>query len=190
MCNPDTEFKQDIADKFKDVTSNLNFNNVSDEKMYSYLATYENAKNEILSLNYTPDEIVDAVIIDLFANRKTPMKKAFWTLFGDVVYQNVCKNIDDSFVQCERCHKRFYQQEENQTICKKCIKQEINLQNRLKREHKKIVICCDCGKEVVTSNKNTMSIRCKKCQDIVNKNKRKICMQKLRSYQKCDNTKK
>ena len=157
MCNPDTDFKQDIADKFKDVTSNLNFNNVSDEKMYSYLATYENAKNEILSLNYTPDEIVDSVIVDLFANRKTPMKKAFWTLFGDIVYQNICKNIDDSFVQCERCHKRFYRKRKDQIYCDKCIGYH--------KQNIKKVICRECGTEFEVES-NSRRIRCDFCYKI------------------------
>lgn len=156
MYNPDTEFKQDIADKFKDVTSNLNFNNVTDEKMYSYLATYENAKNDILSLDYSPDEIVDSIIIDLFANRKTPMKKAFWTLFGDVVYRNICKNIDDNFIQCERCHKRFYRKRKDQIYCDKCTGYH--------KQGVKTVICCECETEFETSSLSRGVTRCKKCQ--------------------------
>ena len=76
-----------------------------------------------------------------------------------------------------------------QTVCDKCLEKEKQRQERLQREHKKIVVCCDCGGEFITSSKDTMSIRCKKCQDVVNKNKRKICMQRLRNNQKCDNTK-
>lgn len=161
MCNSDAEFKQDIADKFKEVTSNLNFNNVSDEKMYSYLATYENAKSDILSLDYSVDEIVDNIILDLFVNRKTPMKKAFWTLFGDVVYKNICNNIADNFIQCEKCHKRFYRKHKGRIYCDKCV--------GYKKQGIKTIVCCDCGGEFTVDAKNIKTIRCLACQHEKNK---------------------
>ena len=122
--------------------------------MRNYVAVFDNAKSEILSLNYTQEEIIDSIILDLFAYRKTPMKKAFWYLFGDVVYQNICRNIDDNFIQCERCHKRFYRKRKDQIYCDKCIgyhKQPI-----------KTVVCCDCGKkfEIKSSSRR---IRCDNC---------------------------
>lgn len=85
------------------------------------------------------------------------MKKAFWTLFGDIVYQNICKNIDDSFVQCERCHKRFYRKRKDQIYCDKCTGYQ--------KKGVKTLICCDCGKEFeicgVVKNKK----RCDICQN-------------------------
>lgn len=156
MNNPDTEFHQDIADKFKEVTSKLPFNHVSDKKMFNYLAVYQNAKFEILSLNYSQEEIIDSIILDLFVYRKTPMKKAFWTLFGDEVYDNVKRNIDDNFVQCEKCHKRFYKHSALEKYCNKC--------KGYKKKKTKIVVCIDCGNEFKTSSLANKKKRCDSCQ--------------------------
>lgn len=171
MCNPDEKFKQDIADKFKEVTSNLNFNNVSDKQIYNYFAVYENAKADILSLGYSVDEIVDNIIIDLFANRKTPMKKAFWTLFGDIVYNNICNNITDNFIQCKKCHKRFYKKRKDQIYCSKCT--------GYKKQGIKTIVCCDCGKEMVVKS-TCREVRCSKCKEVKKRLDTKLRVRKHR----------
>ena len=161
MHNVDTEFNEEIALKYKEITSCLNFNNTSDEKMYNYLATYEKAREDILSTGQDVYEIVDSIILDLFAYRKTPMKKAFWTLFGDIVLENLQNNIANNYIQCERCHKRFYKTANNQKYCDKC--------GGYHKQGIKTVICCDCGTSYKVDARNNKKIRCDACQKEHNK---------------------
>lgn len=72
MNNPDTVFVQEVADRFKKVSSTLKFNKTDDKKFYNKFAVYEKAKNEIMELGYDEKTVVDILIIDLFYNRKIP----------------------------------------------------------------------------------------------------------------------
>lgn len=160
MHNPKTEFKPEVAEKFKDVTSNLCFNHVDDRNMYNYLAVYEKAKEDILDFGYDEFEIIDSIILNLFVNRKTPMKKAFWTLFGDVVYQNICNNIAENYIQCGKCHKRFYRNNTRQIYCKKC--------QGYQKKKTKTIVCCDC-KTKFKAKGNSRRLLCDKCIELKRK---------------------
>lgn len=179
MKNPDIGVDDEIVKRFKCVVSKLNFNNVDDKKMHTYLATYENAKREIVGSDSLND-VVDHVIWDLFSAHKSAKKKAFWVLFGDVVYENICNNIDNDFVQCERCRKRFYKTANHQKYCKKCqgyIKQGV-----------KTLVCVDCGKEFEVTSKNTQSVRCCDCRLAYKRERDRIRQRKYRMIGKVTRT--
>lgn len=161
MNNPSVKVIEEIPIAFKEVISKLSFNQKvdnlnSDKSMSNYLAVYEQAKKDILSMQYNKNIIIDNIIIDLFKKRKTPLKTAFWFMFGDEVLKNIYNNIDEHFIVCQRCAKRFYRRSSNDKYCDKC-----------KGYHKlksKIIICEDCGKEFEVKSKSNKKTRCDKCQ--------------------------
>ena len=104
------------------------------------------------------------LVKQLFGISKSINKRAFWTLYGDIVYNNLCRNIDENYIQCERCKTRFYVKQRNQTVCDECLCQEIERKERLKKNHKKVVKCCDCGEEFDVDIRNMKKIRCDNCQ--------------------------
>lgn len=157
MNNPDTEFIPEIADRYKSISSKLNFNNVSDEKLRNYFAVFEQAKNDIFSMDYDKNTILDVIIVDLFSKRKTPMKKAFWILFGDMVYENICKNLEENYVQCPKCKTRFHKKHKNRVYCDKCMKYE--------RRKVETITCIDCGKEFEVDGTNRQTDRCPECYE-------------------------
>lgn len=175
MDNPDATFIQAIADKFKDVSSTLNFNKTDDKKFFNKFSVYEKAKDDIMELGYDEKTIVDVLIIDLFYNRKTPKKKAFWTLFGDTVYENICKNIADNFVMCNRCYKRFYRERPTQKYCFRC--------QGYQKQRVKTITCCDCGREFEVDARNMTKTRCDKCQKTISKQKTRLRVQRFREKQ-------
>lgn len=156
MSNPNIEYNDAIADVYRDVSSNLNFNITDDKRLFNQFSVYDDAKNKIMSLGYDEKTVVDNIILDLFHNRNTSKKKAFWTLFGDVVYDNLCNNIDTNFIQCVKCRTRFYKESRNQKYCLKCSKQ--------RKQTMKTVICCDCGDLFCVDVRNMKKIRCDSCQ--------------------------
>lgn len=158
MNDPDIEFNQNIADKYKEISSTLNFKHTDDSKMNNYLAVFDDAKSKLFSLPYSKNVIIDNIIIDLFHNRRTALKKTFWFLFGDEVYNNIKRNIGSNFVQCERCHKRFYKHSSNEKYCDKC--------KGYQKIKTKTLICCDCSKEFVVDSKANNKKRCDECQHI------------------------
>ena len=156
MHDPDIAFNEEIANCFKDIVSKLNFNNVADEKLYNYCSVYEVARQDILSLGENPLDIIDIIILDIFARRKTVSKKAFWTLFGDMVYINICNNLGDNCVPCKRCKRRFYRTRVTQVYCPKC--------KGYQKIGTKTLSCCDCGAEFIVDARNMTKIRCDNCQ--------------------------
>lgn len=174
MHNPDTEFSQEIADTFKEVTSKLNFGNLNGEKDNGYMAVFDNARKKIVEDNHGLSiyDIVDSIIIDLFKNRHTPMKKAFWILFEDVVFENLENNLDTNYIQCEKCKTRFYK-ERNQKYCPKC--------RGYQPQEIKTITCQDCGKEVIVDARNMTKTRCDKCQSLRDKELAKLRKRKQRS---------
>lgn len=91
ICVPD----EDIIQQYKTVISNLAFRSTSDEALYNQYSVYEEAKKDIvgdLDINY----VVDNIVLEIFALHKTLKKKAFWTLFGDIVYNNIRGNLNEN----------------------------------------------------------------------------------------------
>ena len=118
----------------------------------------------MLSLGYDEKYICDVLVKHLFGVTKSINKRAFWSIYGDIVYNNLCRNIDENFIQCDKCKTRFYVRKVGQTVCNKCLEKEKQRQERLQKEHKKIVICCDCGNEFEVDIRNMKKKRCNKCQ--------------------------
>lgn len=91
ICVPD----EDIIQQYKTVISNLAFRSTLDEALYNQYSVYEEAKKDIvgdLDINY----VVDNIVLEIFALHKTLKKKAFWTLFGDIVYNNIRGNLNEN----------------------------------------------------------------------------------------------
>lgn len=171
MSNPNVEIIPEIADTYKKVSSTLNFRNVDDKKLSNYIAVFDDAKQRILNLPYDNSIIIDNIIYDLFGMRHTPLKRAFWYLFGDEVYENIKKNLANGLEYCPRCHKRFYKTHKSQKYCTKC-------QGYVKQKTKTI-ICCDCGSEFEVDARNMKKIRCDNCQ---NTKRREMTKERVKRY--------
>lgn len=156
MSDPSSSCIEEISEKYKEISRNLNFKHTSDKKMNNYMAVFEEAKKELYNLPYDKNVILDSIIIDLFHNRRTPLKKAFWVLFGDEVYGNIKKNIHKDFIQCQKCKKRFFRKSKNEKYCNKC--------KGYQKLNTKTLTCCDCGKEFVVDSKANHKKRCNECQ--------------------------
>ena len=154
MKNPDVIIYPQIIKCYREIVAKLNFNNASDKKLWNCLAVFEEAKNKILSQAYDNNIIIDNIVKEIFYTRKTALKKAFWFMFGEEVYQNIVNNLDKHFILCERCGKRFYKQSKNEKHCDKC--------KGYQKKNTKALICVDCGKEFVV-NSNARRIRCEEC---------------------------
>ena len=94
----------------------------------------------------------DAFRSEIFYNKCSSKR----IVFPYIIQQSVAVrfDIDDNFIQCEKCRKRFYRKRKDQIYCDKCTgyhKQSI-----------KTVVCCDCGKEFEIKS-NSRKIRCDNC---------------------------
>ena len=177
MSNPDTEINDEIVDTFRKKVSKLKHNITEYDKDGNYNSLLTDIKNDMLALGYDEKYICDVLVKQLFGISKSVKKRAFWSIYGEIVYSNLCRNIDENFIQCEKCKTRFYVRKVGQTVCNDCLEREQRRLEKLKQEHKKIVVCCDCGREFSVDIRNMSKKRCDNCQHIVNKAKKRLWKQ-------------
>ena len=75
--------------------------------------------------------VTDVLIKELFIRRRSKRKNIFWMCFGNVVAENVRKNIGRKTGMCVKCGARFYRESNRQVMCKSCAAQSRKISNRL-----------------------------------------------------------
>lgn len=181
MNNPNTEVDEVIADKFKDLTHYIKFRFDGDEESNNFEIVFNDVRQQMLTVCDDEVKIVDVLIKRLFDETKSDKKRAFWTIYGDIVYENVKKNVDTDMIMCSDCGRRFFSENRFQKRCNVC---SVGHANHKKRDDK-YLICCDCHNEFVVKGSNKRTVRCPVCQEILRKNAAKECMRKKRERE-CD----
>ncbi len=110
----------------------------------------------MLAMHSDPKFVADAVILGLFAVKRTKSKRIFWAVFGDIVLQNLKSNLDRQLahlVLCHHCYTRFKPSDAAAT-CVQC-----GTRNR----GVKMFECVDCGQQVIADVRANRKIRCDDC---------------------------
>lgn len=137
------------------------------EKEYRYsINFYDNDSNfeylrlsilkQFSVLGYSKEAICDMLIKYLFHDKISRRKNVFWMCFGDIVYNNLLKNIPHGSIQCKKCGARFVPAAPQQKVCSSC--------STYKPVGKKQVVCVDCGAAFEVDSRNMKKIRCDRCQ--------------------------
>lgn len=125
-----------------------------DEDNLGYVRT--STLKEFEQFDIPMEDICDMLTTHLFRDKPNKRKGLFWLCFGDIILQNLQRNIPTNSIQCRKCGNRFVPKTPNQKICKECS------------AYKPIGIvrksCCDCGKIFEVSAKGIKKIRCDDCQ--------------------------
>ena len=95
---------------------------------------YQKIREKIIEeCNENINYIVNTLVAYLYTVRQSSQKKALWACFGDVIVENLKRNIDGNSRVCNICGKRFVPKRVDQTCCScECAKIQDN-QNRAKR---------------------------------------------------------
>lgn len=145
---------QDVVDTFVKLTSSLKFNSVGVDNCTNYFAVFDDVKSKMRELPYTADEILDSLVVYLFDTKKKSKKRAFWMIYGDEVYINLKNNLDAKSAICPTCGTRFIKWRKDQKYCCEACSRTAK---------KKISVCIDCGKEIITTGKSNRKVRCDEC---------------------------
>lgn len=87
---------------------------VKNQDMYKY----KNLRNKVLEESGKDiDYVVNTLIAYLYTVRKTSAKKGLWDAFGDVILENLRKNLEGKGKICQICGKRFLQKRTTQNYC-------------------------------------------------------------------------
>ena len=157
LKNKEIKVDENVLQRFKDISSNLKFCD-SDGAALNYQAVYDQAKEEMLMLGHNIDDVVDMLVEDLFHSRRVEKKKAFWEMFGEVVYEHLSGNLSQNYVQCAHCQKRFYKENPQQIYCNKCQNKKTFKANT------KLLQCASCGKTITVSTRCHREAYCPECK--------------------------
>ena len=82
--------------------------------------------------------IVNTLVAYLYTVRKLSQKKTLWACFGDIIVNNLKRNINKNSKICNICGKRFTPKRIDQSCCScECAKIQDN-QNRAKRRNAEV----------------------------------------------------
>lgn len=125
-----------------------------DETNYAFIR--DSVLARFAELAISREEICDMLVKHLFHNQQSKRKAVFWMCFGDIVLENLRRNLPEGSIQCRKCGERFIPSAPNQKICEKC--------STYKCKGKKTVTCIDCGTEFEVDARNMKKVRCDPCQ--------------------------
>ncbi len=129
MCNPALELQeQDLAlvKTFKDLIKNCSYTLSNDEEtINNYGIACRQIRQQLLEIDSDIIHITDVLVKQLFGTQQSRRKRMFWGCFGDVVLENLRRNVDTHTIMCAKCGKRILPASNRQYMCPECaIKQE------------------------------------------------------------------
>jgi len=143
MNNKKIEQNDEIIKKYTelDLKNHFMITKVSNDEAGNSVYLYKEIRNEILKINSDVNYVVDVLVEYLYIHKKANYKTTLWECFGDVIIENLNKNIAENSMLCEVCGERIEQTINNQTkYCNECwksIREQQNREKALRYYHKK-----------------------------------------------------
>lgn len=96
---------------------------------------YQQTREQLLEIDPDIKHVVDVLIKQLFYVQNTKRKSMFWGCFGDVVLDNLRRNVDINTILCSGCGKRIRPMSGRQMMCDDCaaIQQREKTKERVRR---------------------------------------------------------
>lgn len=145
---PDVDINEMVINKYNRMNKEMQkyfFKNEAMEKDEIGCAVWLVMKQEFedfcedFKLNFV--DAVDIIIKNVYKNSKNSKKKLLFNVFGDVIVENLNKNIkkpEAGYLFCRKCGKKTERESNSQTMCPKCREENIKRQNN-NRNKKKVV---------------------------------------------------
>lgn len=105
--------------------------NKKDQELYCY----KKIRNKIVEESGKDiDYIVNTLVAYLYTTRKSSSKKTLWASFGDVILENIKKNLEGHGRICPVCGKRFEPAVHNQCCCSEKCSKTLNVLKQRQRD--------------------------------------------------------
>ncbi len=112
----------------------INKDEDDNDKIKNILYMYKIVREDILKVNANINYVTDVLIEYLYGYKKSNFKTTLWSSFGDVIVENIKKNINlkiaEGYIQCTECNKLIKPTNNRQMYCKECWKEIRREQNR------------------------------------------------------------
>lgn len=181
MENYSIEVDELLIESYRRLNKHFKFKvNMEDYRTNNLEIIYDEIKNELSQYGYSDIEITDMLIKSLYYENNKLSKELLWFCYGEIILDNLKKNIGNRTAMCELCGERFKKNTYSQKKCIECRKP-------LRQEYK-VIICTDCKKEFIVDSKNNKSIRCEICYKEYRKKKKLQSQQQRRLQMKSEQT--
>lgn len=126
MSNKDVEIDDDIVNKYEELDLRKKFmeNQTSDEDSSDTIYLYQEIRNKILDLNSDINYVVDVLVKYLYEKKNSSFKTTLWSSFGDVLVENLKKNVDVKYIYCEKCGVLTEMTSNRSKYCATCWKKK------------------------------------------------------------------
>lgn len=84
------------------------------------IPVYYRIRKDILKIHNDLNYIVDVLIEYLYEHKKSNHKTTLWSCFGDIIVDNIKRNLKNKTVQCQRCGTRMEYKGRNSKYCDSC----------------------------------------------------------------------
>lgn len=117
--------------------------NQKDQDLYKY----KQIRNKIIEeSNRDLDYIVNTLVAVLYTSRRASAKKTLWASFGDVILENLKRNLEGKGKVCQICGKRFMPKRIDQSCCGEDCAKKTNVLKQRERDK-------NCNLEVLRGKK-------------------------------------
>jgi len=106
-----------------DLKNHFMITKVTDEETGNSVYLYKEIRNKILEVNSDLNYVVDVLVDYLYIHKKYNYKTTLWECFGDVMVENLKRNIADNSTFCDTCGKRIEQTNNKSKYCSICAKE-------------------------------------------------------------------
>jgi hypothetical protein len=120
----------DIIDRYAEMDLQKHFMINVDGDSNNIHHIYKEVRDKILDVNTNAVYVTDVLIKYLYNHKKPNLKTTLWECFGDVIVENLRRNIDERKIQCESCGTRIEITGNRKKYCDNCWKVKQKEDNR------------------------------------------------------------
>lgn len=115
----------EIIDTFNERNRSKHFLfSMSDEDLNNISYTYKKIRKDLLDICPNICILTDVLVYHQYVILNTKRKDTLWICFGDILLENLKRNIDKpldgGYIMCEACGERIEVKGKNQKMCKSC----------------------------------------------------------------------
>lgn len=158
MKNPDVILDEDVVDEYIVLNRQYHYKiNMESEYKNNISHIAEKIRNSLSDYEYSDEEITDILVKYLYGIKNSKSKESLWFCYGNIIVNNLKRNIGDKTSVCSKCGKRYHKDLPQQKYCDDC-------DNTYERIENKKIVCVDCGKEFEVDGVVKNKYRCDDCQ--------------------------
>lgn len=125
MNDKNVELDNDIINKYLelDIKKHFMFADPEDEKYNNIAYTYQQIKLKLLEINPNAYYVTDVLVKYLYKEKRSQYKDTLWLCFGDIIVENIKRNVKVKYIYCEKCGTLVEQKNNRHMYCDKCWKE-------------------------------------------------------------------